>query len=135
VGHRETDNINLMIIINGYLDLVNYCYVLQMGPKLSDHNKRLITLTVITLNSFHCLKYSGRHFMWSWILINQALNNLYASTKSLIVNIRLMLSLYLRPKVITLSGFHCSKCFIFLLIKKLFSDTCQSSDMKQDNKK
>ncbi len=100
---------------------------------LSDHNKRLITSTVITLKSFHSInmKYSGRHFMWSWILIDQALINFYFSTKSLIVNIRFMLSLYLSPKVITLSGFHCSKCFIFLLIKKLCSFTCQRFDTWQ----
>jgi hypothetical protein len=118
-GHRETDNSSRMITINGYFYLVNYCYVLQMGPMLSDHNKRLITSTVITLKIFHCInmKYNGRHFMWSWILIDQALNNFYFSIKSLTVNIRFMLSLYLSPKVITLSGFHCSKCFIFLLKK------------------
>ncbi len=43
-----------MITITSYLYTVIYSYVLQMGYMLSVQNKRLITLTVITLGGFHC---------------------------------------------------------------------------------
>ena len=52
LGQKETASNNPTIAINGYLYIVNYSYVLQMGPLPSDHNKWLIAVILITLVAF-----------------------------------------------------------------------------------
>jgi hypothetical protein len=47
LGQGETDKINQMIIIN------DYDYLKKIGPMKFDRSKWLITITVITLSSFH----------------------------------------------------------------------------------
>ncbi len=48
---NENDNCCFLLVI--------YCDLLQMGPMESDHNKQLITLTMITLSGFHCNNFNN----------------------------------------------------------------------------
>jgi hypothetical protein len=52
LGLRENDNNNQMITITGFY-IESYCNIEQIGPSQFDHNKRLITLAVITISGFH----------------------------------------------------------------------------------
>ena len=59
LGLRETDNNNRMITITGF----PYSNVDQMGPRQSDQNMWLITLTVIILRGFHCISYKQAQYI------------------------------------------------------------------------
>ncbi len=42
--------------MTNYFYVVNFSKTYQIGHSKSDHNKQLITLSVITLIDFHCIK-------------------------------------------------------------------------------
>ena len=58
LGQRETDNINRMITISKLTRHQHKVKTSELGQDnlgKFDHNKRMITLSVITLSGFHCI--------------------------------------------------------------------------------
>jgi hypothetical protein len=59
-GQRKTDNNNLMITIRERVRRLHQLKSLLLGQvKMGkfDHNNQMITLSVITLSGFHCIRF------------------------------------------------------------------------------